>query len=130
MKRRTGSLLAFFVVLFLVSVGPSVAQTQDRPMDRTVLPIKEPTYPPITVLDVRDAKAPPLFQVKAPQGAPNVYIYYADRKRVYARRIEVGPAIGGEVEVRSGLNCDEQIVVAGQQKLREGTPVQIVGGVQ
>jgi multidrug efflux pump subunit AcrA (membrane-fusion protein) len=68
--------------------------------------------------------------VRDPQGAPNVYLYYADRKRVYARRIEVGPPIGGEVEVRSGLNGDEQIVVAGQQKLREGTAVQIVGGVQ
>ena len=45
-------------------------------------------------------------------------------------RIEVGPPIGGEVQIRSGLNGDEQIVVAGQQKLREGTPVQIVGGVQ
>jgi multidrug efflux pump subunit AcrA (membrane-fusion protein) len=68
--------------------------------------------------------------VRDPQGAPNVYIYYADRKRVYARRIQVGPPIGGEVQIRSGLNGDEQVVVAGQQKLREGTPVQIVGGVQ
>ena len=55
---------------------------------------------------------------------------YADRKRVYARRIEVGLPIGGEVEIRSGLNGEEQIVVAGQQKLREGTAVQIVGGVR
>jgi multidrug efflux pump subunit AcrA (membrane-fusion protein) len=65
-----------------------------------------------------------------PQGAPNVYVYYPERGRVYARRIEVGPPIGDEVEIRSGLNGDEQVVVAGQQKLREGTPVQIVGGVQ
>jgi len=79
MKRRTGSILAAFsAVLFLVSAGPSVAQAQDLPMDRTVLPIKEPTYPPITVLDVRDAKAPPLFQVKAPQGAPNVIVVLLD----------------------------------------------------
>ena len=79
MKRRTGSILAaFFAVLFLVSAGPSVAQAQDLPIDRTVLPIKEPTYPPITVLDVRDAKAPPLFQVKAPQGAPNVIVILLD----------------------------------------------------
>jgi len=79
MKRRTGSILAaFFAVLFLVSAGPSVAQAQDLSMDRTVLPIKEPTYPPITVLDVRDAKAPPLFQVKAPQGAPNVIVILLD----------------------------------------------------
>jgi multidrug efflux pump subunit AcrA (membrane-fusion protein) len=68
--------------------------------------------------------------VRDPQGAPNVYVYHPDRNRVYARRIEVGPPIGGEVQIRSGLNGDEQIVVAGQQKLREGTPVQIVGGVQ
>jgi multidrug efflux pump subunit AcrA (membrane-fusion protein) len=68
--------------------------------------------------------------VRDPQGAPNVYIYYADRHRVYARRIEVGLPIGGEIEIRSGLNGDEQIVVAGQQKLREGTAVQIVGGVR
>jgi arylsulfatase A-like enzyme len=79
MKRRAGSILAaFFVVLFLVSAGTSVAQAQDLPMDRTVLPIKEPTYPPITVLDLRDAKAPPLFQVKAPQGAPNVLVILLD----------------------------------------------------
>jgi multidrug efflux pump subunit AcrA (membrane-fusion protein) len=66
--------------------------------------------------------------VRDPQGAPNVYVYYPDRNRVYARRIEVGPPIGGEVEIRSGLTGDEQIVVGGQQKLREGTLVQIVGG--
>ncbi len=68
--------------------------------------------------------------VRDPQGAPNVYVYHPDRHRVYARRIEVGPPMGGEVQIRSGLNSDEQIVVAGQQKLREGTSVQIVGGVQ
>ena len=68
--------------------------------------------------------------VRDPQGAPNVYIYYADRKRVYARRIEVGTPIGGEVEVRSGLTGEEQIVVGGQQKLREGTSVQIAGGAR
>jgi multidrug efflux pump subunit AcrA (membrane-fusion protein) len=68
--------------------------------------------------------------VRDPQGAPNVYVYHPDRNRVYARRIEVGPPIGGEVQIRSGLNGDEKIVVAGQQKLREGTLVQIVGGVR
>ena len=39
-------------------------------LDRTVLPIPEPSYPPITELDVRNAKAPPRFEVKAPAGAP------------------------------------------------------------
>ena len=47
-------------------------------LDRTVLPIAEPTYKPVTTLDARDAKAPPRFEVKAPQGAPNVVIVLID----------------------------------------------------
>jgi arylsulfatase A-like enzyme len=47
-------------------------------LDRTILPIPEPKYPPIKELDARQAKAPPPFQVKAPQGAPNVVIVLID----------------------------------------------------
>src|SRR5205823_11655258 len=47
-------------------------------LDRTVLPIPEPQYPPSTELDVRNAKAPPRFEVKAPAGAPNVLIVLID----------------------------------------------------
>jgi multidrug efflux pump subunit AcrA (membrane-fusion protein) len=68
--------------------------------------------------------------VRDPQGATNVYVYYPDRKRVYARRIEVGPPVGDEVGIRSGLNAQEEVVVGGQQKLREGTLVQIAGGAR
>ena len=64
------------------------------------------------------------------QGAPNVYIYSPDRKRVYGRRVEVGTPIGNEVEIHSGLNGDEQIVVVGQQKVREGSLVEIAGGAR
>jgi len=66
--------------------------------------------------------------VPDPQGAPNVYVYSAERKRVYARRVEVGQPIGKEIEIRSGLRGDEEIVVGGQQKLREGSLVEIAGG--
>jgi RND family efflux transporter MFP subunit len=68
--------------------------------------------------------------VHDPQGAPVVFVYSPDRKRVYAHKLEVGPPIGEEVEVRSGLRGDEQVVVAGQQKLREGMLVEINGGAQ
>ena len=68
--------------------------------------------------------------VHDPQGAPTVFVYFPDRKRVYAHKIEVGPPIGTEVEIHSGLHGDEQVVVAGQQKLREGMLVEIAGGGQ
>jgi hypothetical protein len=46
----------------------SVARAQEARLDRTVLPIAEPTYPP-TEIDVRKATPPPRFEVKAPAQA-------------------------------------------------------------
>lgn len=68
--------------------------------------------------------------VHDPQGAPSVFVYFPDRKRVYAHNIEVGPPIGTEVQIRSGLRGAEKVVVAGQQKLRDGMLVKIAGGAQ
>ncbi len=82
----------FLVVAISVLAGGSAAQelssqrlavtaTQNAAAgayDRTVLPIPEPSIPPITELDVRNAKAPPRFEVKAPSGAPNVLIVLID----------------------------------------------------
>jgi len=68
--------------LALAATGTAaLAQTaagSAAPMDRTSLPIKEPDYPHSTVLDARDAKPPPRFQVTAPAGAPNVLIVLVD----------------------------------------------------
>src|SRR5438874_6084929 len=47
-------------------------------LDRTVLPIREPQYSTTTVLDARDAKPPPRFEIKAPAGAPNIVIVLLD----------------------------------------------------
>ena len=47
-------------------------------LDRTVLPMHEPTHAPITTLDAREATAPPRVDVKAPEGAPNVVIVLID----------------------------------------------------
>jgi arylsulfatase A-like enzyme len=54
------------------------APPQAGALDRTVLPIPEPTYPPITELDARKVTPPPRFEVKAPEGAPNVLIVLID----------------------------------------------------
>jgi arylsulfatase A-like enzyme len=53
-------------------------KSPDAPLNRTVLPIPEPDYPHSEVLDARDATAPPRFEIKAPQGAPNVLIVLLD----------------------------------------------------
>jgi arylsulfatase A-like enzyme len=58
--------------------APNTGQGATASVDRTALPLAEPKYPAITELDVRKATAPPLFQVKVPQGAPNVIVILLD----------------------------------------------------
>ena len=50
----------------------------DSEIDRTVLPIEPPYQEPITELDARNVKAPDRFEIKAPEGAPNVVIVLID----------------------------------------------------
>lgn len=66
--------------------------------------------------------------VRDAQGVVHVYVYSASERRVYFRRVEVGAPVGNEVEIRSGLSADDQVVIAGQQIVREGSPARIVGG--
>lgn len=73
--------------LFLSSVGS--AQTT---FDRTELPIREPKRPLYTELDVRDAKPPPRFEIKAPENAPNVIIILLDDMGFGAPSAFGGPA--------------------------------------
>jgi membrane fusion protein (multidrug efflux system) len=68
--------------------------------------------------------------VRDARGVLLVYVFDAGRRRVYARRVQTGAPLGNEVEIRTGLSAGEQVVVAGQQNVREGSPVTVVGGAR
>lgn len=73
--------LALYLVAHAADIIPPKARATSASadvLDRTVLPIPEPKYAPITTLDARNAKAPPRFEVKAPAKAPNVLIVLID----------------------------------------------------
>ena len=75
----TSTLIALLFAGLWASVGSAAeAASVKADADRTELPIKAPWYPPITTLDARDAKAPPVFAVKAPKDAPNVVVILLD----------------------------------------------------
>lgn len=61
--------------------------------------------------------------MRDPQGVMVVFVYYPDQQRVYAKRVEVGSVHDKDVEIRSGLTGNESIVVAGQERLRDGINV-------
>ena len=61
------------------STAADVAETgSGGELDRTTLPVLEPKPPTYTELDARNLKAPPRFEVNAPEGAPNVVIVLID----------------------------------------------------
>jgi arylsulfatase A-like enzyme len=70
--------LAGTAVLAALSAAAAVAGSGDVALDRSVLPIQEPGRPAYTELNARNAKLPPRFEVKAPDGAPNVVIILID----------------------------------------------------
>jgi arylsulfatase A-like enzyme len=69
--------VVFLALLASISTGASAAQSTPT-LDRSVLPIPAPKRPVYTELDVRNAKPPPRFEVKAPEGAPNVLLVLVD----------------------------------------------------
>jgi arylsulfatase A-like enzyme len=81
MKRLTSGIFTLMLPVLAAMWGcksePKTTNATALPY-RTVLPLPEPSHPAITELDVRKATAPPLFQVKAPQGAPNVIVILLD----------------------------------------------------
>jgi len=65
--------------------------------------------------------------LRDPQGATIVFVYYPEQGRVYSKRVETGAVYGREIAIKSGLSGDESIVFAGQEKLRDGAIVSLVG---
>jgi len=59
-------------------------------------------------------------------GTTIVYVVDRDAARVHARRVTTGAARGDSLEITSGVAAGDQIVVAGQQRLRDGARVQQV----
>ena len=71
-----GTTLLFVAGVLLL--GGLKAMASQPALDRTVLPVLEPPRPLYTDLDVRNATPPPHFQVKPPEGAPNIVVVLVD----------------------------------------------------
>jgi arylsulfatase len=81
--RMASPALVVCLILTGCSTPPPAPPSEPPPagsggLDRTVLPIPEPAVPTITEPDARNATPPPRFEVKAPDGAPNVVVVLID----------------------------------------------------
>ena len=50
----------------------------DGKLDRTILPIQPPASEPVTEMDARNVTKPEIFEINAPEGAPNIVIVLID----------------------------------------------------
>lgn len=66
--------------------------------------------------------------VRDARGVTQIFVVPPGQNRAYGRRVDVGTMMGNEVEIRSGLTGNEQVVVDGQNYVREGSLVKIEGG--
>ena len=57
-------------------------------------------------------------------GTPVIFVYDPAEQRVFSRQIRVGSVYGEEVEVVSGLDGSEMIVIGGQHRVRDGSAVE------
>jgi len=62
------------------------------------------------------------------RGVSQVFVLSPGQNRVYSKRVDVGTMINNEVEIRSGLTGNEQVVVDGQNYLRDGSLIKTQGG--
>ena len=69
--------MLLIIAIGLIGVATDEASAKEK-LDRTVLPVQEPLPPTSSELDARKATPPPVFEVKAPSGAPNVVIVLID----------------------------------------------------
>jgi RND family efflux transporter MFP subunit len=55
--------------------------------------------------------------------APLLYMLDPKTNRVHGRRVTVGATYGGAIEITSGITAGDLVVVAGQQRVRDGSLV-------
>jgi len=67
----------------------------------------------------------PDLAVVRQQGVNERYVFLIENGQAVRRTIQTGRLIGEHYEVLEGLNGGEEVVVAGQSKLLEGTEVEI-----
>src|SRR5690349_21400029 len=59
-------------------------------------------------------------------GGPQVFVYSPAERRVRSRRVALGTKRSGDVDISSGLEAGEMIVVGSRERLVDGAVVQVI----
>jgi membrane fusion protein (multidrug efflux system) len=88
--------------------------------------LKAGTYVVVTFRSETNATAIQIPKIALAEGLKNPYVYVVNGNKVVVRKIVTGREAGENVEVVSGLQIGEQIVINGQINLLDGSIISIV----
>jgi RND family efflux transporter MFP subunit len=81
----------------------------------------------VVLEDVRQAVVVPVEAVKiSPKGGSAAFVVQDDKAAM--RKIETGIEAGGKVQITEGIASGEQVIVAGHEKLKDGSAVRVETG--
>ena len=80
---KTKILISFITLGIIMSCNTPQDKSENKStgtykMDRTILPIQPPETVAVTEMDARNVEKPDIFEIKAPEGAPNIVIVMID----------------------------------------------------
>lgn len=78
----------------------------------------------ITLGSPADVIAIPVYALSGKEGA--YYVYVAEENQARKRAVEIGAAIGDQIEIKSGLKTGENVIVTNVNKLKDQDKIAIV----
>jgi len=81
----------------------------------------------LRVMNTNASKLPVIPQKAVTEQMGEFFVYVVEKDTARQQKVKVGPTIGQNIVIYSGLNGEEDIVIEGVQKLREGTAVNTQG---
>ncbi len=89
--------------------------------------LKAGTYVVVKFTSEKNTTAIQIPKIALAEGLKNPYVYIVNGNKVAKRKIITGREVGENVEVVSGLQTGEQVVINGQINLTDGSIISIVG---
>lgn len=95
-------------------------------IDNRDLVLRPGLFARVTIKGLQDREVVLIPEAAVVPRAGETFVFRIDGGKAAESRVQLGERRNAEVEVLTGLTANTVVVTAGQQKLRDGTPVEIV----
>lgn len=95
-------------------------------LDNSETRLRPGLFARILIKGLRERQALMVPEAAVQSRSGDMFIFVVNDAKAVERRVTVGQRANAEVEIVSGIDANSRVVTAGQQKLRNGTAVEII----